>query len=511
MAVLILILSAAAAAQLDAAVRLPSVFSEHMVLQREQPIPVWGWADAGESVEVTLGSAKTAAVADAGGRWSVKLPALPAGGPHILKVAGTNVLTISDVLIGEVWLCSGQSNMNMPIDWGIFGKWGSPESNKALAAIDDPQLRMFLVDKQVATQPAADVGGQWKVAKGNDVLKWSAAAYFFGVELRRELGVPVGLLKSAVGGTPVESWMGRSALLEAVPEMANSIAQWDKRVAGFDEEAFQRELQAWQAESEKAKAEGRQPARRPAAVTQNAWMPCSLFNGMIAPLAPYAMRGVIWYQGESNARNAAAYRRTFPALIRSWRKAWGQGDFPFLFVQLANFHQQPAQPVESQWAELREAQTMALAVPNTAMAVAIDIGEADDIHPKNKQDVGRRLALGALKLAYGRDIVHSGPIYKSMTTENGAIRLRFGHVGSGLIAKDGGVLKGFAVAGEDRRFVWAEAHIDGDSVVVSSRQVARPVAVRYGWADNPDCNLYNREGLPASPFRTDDWPRPTQQ
>ncbi len=491
-----------------AEVRLPSVFGDHVVLQRESEIPVWGTADPGEAVRVALGQTAAETTADAQGRWMVKLPPMSAGGPHALIVSGSNRIQVSDVLIGEVWLCSGQSNMNMPIDWGVFGAWGSPECTRALEQIDDPQLRMFLVDNQVALKRAEDVGGQWKLARHNEVLKWSAAAYFFGVELRRELDVPVGLLKSAVGGTPVESWMPRSVLLEAAPEAANSVQQWDRRLAAYDEAAYQQELAKWQAEAEQARKQGKNPPRRPRRLTENPWIPNSLYNGMIAPLVPYAMRGVIWYQGESNARNASLYRRTFPALITNWRKAWGAGEFPFLFVQLANFRQPRDQPGESDWAELREAQSMALKVPNTAMAVAIDIGEADDIHPKNKQDVGRRLALGALDLAYGQNVVHSGPIYRSMEREGDRIRIQFDHVGGGLAAK-GGEPTGFAIAGRDRRFVWAKARIDGDSVVVSRPSVPDPLAVRYGWADNPQCNLYNREGLPASPFRTDNWARKT--
>jgi len=491
-----------------AAVRPAAVFSDHMVLQRGGPVPVWGWAAPGEKVTVSIAGQTVEAAAAEDGRWRVTLAALKAGGPHtlVVKGAGSEAVTVHDVLVGEVWLASGQSNMNMPIDWGVFGKWGSPECTAALAKIDDPELRMFLVGTKMSPKPARDVSGVWKVAKGNAVLKWSAAAYFFGVELRRELGVPVGIVKSAVGGTVIESWMSREALLAVSPDLQSSFDRWDRRVAAFSEEAYQKELAEWRKKADAAKAEGKRPPRRPVRVTEHNRMPSCLYNGMIAPLVPYAMRGVLWYQGESNAGNASAYARRFPAMIRQWRKDWGQAEMPLLFVQLANFRQRKTEPSDSAWAELREAQRLALSEPNTAMAVAIDIGDAGDIHPKNKQDVGKRLALGALKLAYGRDVVYSGPLYKSMTLEDGTVRLRFTHVGGGLVAKGGGPLKGFAVAGEDGKFVWADATIDGDTVVVSSDAVAKPVVVRYGWADNPECTLYNAEGLPASPFRTDGWP-----
>ena len=494
------------AAPLAADVTVANIFSDHMVLQRDMPINVWGKADPGEKVTVTLGDHTAEATAAAGGSWKVALQKMSSGGPLEMTVVGKNRLEFKNILVGEVWVCSGQSNMNMPIDWGVFGKWGSPESTAALSKIDDSQLRMYLVGNQVSNTPADDVAGQWKIAKGNDVLKWSAAAYFFGVELRRKLGVPIGLVKSAVGGTIIESWTRREALLEADPAIKRTIEQWDRRIAAFDEGAFKKKLAEWQKTADKAKADGTRAPRRPAPITQRNRNPSSLYNGMIAPLVPYTMRGVIWYQGESNARGAYAYRRLFPAMIRDWRKQWGQGDVPFLFVQLANYGAAPEQPGESQWAELREAQLMALGEPNTAMAVIIDIGDAKDIHPKNKQGVGERLSLAALKLAYGRDVAYSGPLYKAMTVDKGAVRLAFTQTGKGLVAKGGETLKGFAIAGADKKFVWADAKINGDTVVVSSSEVAEPVAVRYAWADNPVCNLYNADGLPASPFRTDRWP-----
>jgi len=501
---LVLGVSLLGAAVARAEVKVPALIGDNMVLQQGRKVSFWGTAAPGEKVTVTLGEQTVSTTADKAGQWQVELKPLAAGGPHEVKITGSNTITLKNVLVGEVWVCSGQSNMNMPIDWGVFGKWASPESTASLAKIDDPQLRMFLVSNNVANEPAADVSGQWKIAKGHQVLKWSAVGYFFGVRLRRELGVPVGLMKTAVGGTIIESWTRRQALLKVSPTYQRSIDQWNRKIAAFDEAAYEEKVAAWQKSAAKAKAAGKRPPRKPLPVTAHNRNPGSLYNGMVAPLVPYAIRGFTWYQGESNARNASAYRKLFPAMIRDWRGQWGQGDVPFLFVQLANFRQRAGEPGDSQWAELREAQLMALSEPNTAMAVAIDIGDAKDIHPKNKQDVGKRLALGAMKLAYGRDIVHSGPIYKSMKVTGSKVRLVFDHVGKGLVAK-GGALKGFAIAGADKKFVWAEATIDAGAVVVSSDQVTEPKAVRYGWADNPDSTLYNVDGLPASPFRTDDW------
>jgi sialate O-acetylesterase len=498
----VLAVSLSSVAPLAADVTVSHLFADHMVLQRDLPIKVWGTAASGEKVTVTLGERTATATTDAAGKWQVVLDKTAAGGPFTLTIAGKNRLEIKDVLVGEVWVCSGQSNMNMPIDWGVFGAWGSPECTEALKKIDDSQLRMFLVDQQVSNVARTDVAGQWKIAKGNEVLKWSAAAYFFGVELRRELGVPVGLVKTAVGGTQIESWMRREPLLAVAAKHKAGLERWDREVADFNEEAFKKKLADWQVLADKAKADGTKAPAKPQRPDESVRKPTGLYNGMVAPLVPYTTRGFLWYQGESNAGNAAEYRTLFPAMIRDWRAQWGQGDLPFLFVQLANFKDRAAQPGESQWAEVREAQAMALSQPATAMAVIIDIGDAKDIHPKNKQDVGKRLSLAALKMAYGRDLVHSGPIYQSMKVEGNKVRLTFAHTGKGLEAK-GGELKGFAIAGADKKFVWAKAAIDGQTVVVSADEVAAPVAVRYGWADNPECTLYNADGLPASPFRTD--------
>lgn len=448
-----------------AEVWVPSVIGDNMVLQQGVKVPVWGKATPEEGVAVTLAEQSASAVADEAGQWTVQLGPFEAGGPHKMTITGKNTLTFSNILVGEVWVCSGQSNMQ----WAVAV---SKDAEQEIAAADYPSIRLFQAERNPADQPRDNVNGRWVACSPETVPGFSAVGYFFGRQLHRELEVPIGLINSSWGGTAAEWWTSRPAL-ETDPELRPILERADKAEAQGSAEAHRR--------------------------------PGALYNGMIAPLIPFAIRGVIWYQGESNAGRGYQYRKLFPIMIRDWRTNWGQGDFPFLFVQLGNYQQTPEQPGESAWAELREAQLMTLSLPNTGMATTIDIGEADDIHPKNKQDVGKRLALAALNIAYDRDVVYSGPIYESMEIEEDTIRLHFKHVGGGLVAK-GGDLKGFAIAGADRKFVWADAEIDGDTVVVRSDQVKEPVAVRYAWADNPECNLYNEAGLPASPFRTDNWP-----
>jgi len=442
-----------------AEVRLPHLLGDEMVLQRERPIPIWGTADPGETVAVEFAGRRATTNADAKGAWRVTLEPLPAGGPYEMTVRGKNTRTLRDILIGEVWVCSGQSNMQWPVEW-------SANAQEEIANAHYPRIRLFTVPPTIASEPLSDVGGAWVACSPQTIPSFSAVAYFFGRALHRELGVPVGLINASWGGTTAEAWTSHPTLA-ANPDFAPILA----RVHADDD-----------------------PNK-----------PSVLFNGMIHPLLPFAIRGAIWYQGESNVGRAYQYRSLFPALIRDWRAAWGEGDFPFLFVQLANFGDPQTKPGDSDWAELREAQMRALSLPNTAMASAIDLGDALDIHPKNKQDVGERLALCALATAFGREIEYSGPLYTGMSVEGNAIRLRFDHVAHGLIAKGSETLEGFAVAGADRRWVWANARIEGDTVVVSSPEVPHPVAVRYGWHHNPRGNLYNSVGLPTSPFRTDEW------
>ncbi len=488
---------------LEADVRLPALFSDNMVLQRGVRVPVWGHADPAEPVTVTLGRYRATTMADENGRWLVRLSPLAAGGPYELAISGTNTIVLRNVLVGEVWVCSGQSNMAWPVS-------RATNAEQEIAQAGYARIRLFQVARAVAETPQDDLTGAWSECSPETVPGFSAVAYYFGREVHNALGVPVGLVHTSWGGTPAEAWTSLPAL-EAEPALAPLLEHWETVVAGYDDEAAMRRYEAqmarWREADEQARASGEpRPAqpRRPAHPGNSPNRPASLYNAMIAPLVPYAMRGAIWYQGESNAGRAYQYRRLFPTMIRDWRRAWGQGEFPFLFVQLANFQSRGQDP--RAWAELREAQLMTLSLPNTGMAVTADVGEPLDIHPRYKQEVGRRLALAARAIAYGDELAHSGPIYTSHAVEGDAVRLRFRHTGGGLLAASE-PLRGFTVAGNDRRFVWADAGIDGDTVVVRSDAVPRPVAVRYAWADDPGpCDLYNGEGLPASPFRTDDWP-----
>jgi sialate O-acetylesterase len=485
-------------------IKLPAIIGDNMVLQQGGKATIWGWADPDEEVMVGVSwhSMKWAVTADKDGKWSFKMNPPKVGGPYEMTLTGKNSITIKNILVGEVWVASGQSNMQMSVQ-------SSNNAEQEIAEANYPKIRLFYVKRTVADKPQSDCEGSWVECSPETVPGFSAVAYFFGRYLHKELDVPVGMIHTSWGGTPAEAWTRRE-VLEEMPECAPILKRYADAVANYPKakEEYEKKLAEWKEAAAKAKAEGKNPPRRPREPfgPGNPHAPAGLYNAMIAPLIPYGIAGVIWYQGESNAGRAYQYRTLFPNMIKNWRKDWGLGQFLFLFVQLANFMQTKPEPGDSAWAELREAQLMTLALPNTGMAVIIDIGEADNIHPKNKQDVGKRLALWALANTYGKKLVYSGPIYKSMKIDGNSIVLSFDHVGGGLVAKGGEELKGFAVAGVDKKFVWADAKIVGDTVVVSSDQVAEPAAVRYAWADNPVCNLYNKEELPASPFRTDDWP-----
>ncbi len=502
---------------LRAEVGLPSIFGDHMVLQRGKPIPVWGTAAKEEQVTVTLGKQSRTATADADGHWRVTFKAIKGRGPLEMTVSGKNAITIHDILIGDVWICSGQSNMEF---WLKAAKNGEEEVKKA----EYPNIRLFTVKKNVADKPQVNTApdtkqNRWEACSAATAGDFTAVGYFFGRELHKKLGVPIGLVHTSWGGTPAESWTTR-ATLEASADFKPIVERWDAAMKAYPQAQanFEKDLAQWRKEAEAAKKDGKPEPKRPnpPLAPGNPNTPAGLYNGMIAPLVPLAAKGFIWYQGESNAGRAYQYRKLFPAMIQDWRKSWGDDDMPFFFVQLANFLPRKDQPADSEWAELREAQTMTLSLEHTGMAVIIDVGEEKDIHPKNKQDVGRRLALAALGTEYEKHnpLVfwknteeYSGPMFKKMSVEGNKVRLKFNHVGKGLVSKSGGdSVKGFAVAGEDKKFVWADAKIDGSSVWVHSDQVAHPVAVRYAWADNPDAELFNTDGLPASPFRTDDWP-----
>ncbi len=487
-----------------AAVRLPSIISDGMVLQGGDRVVFWGWADPNEEISVSVSWRKTSwtVQADDKGSWRFKMTAPEMGGPYEITLKGKNTVTIQNILVGEVWVCSGQSNMEMAVR-------SVANAEQEVAAANMPKIRLFTVQRAVADTPQPDCKGKWVECNPQTIGDFSAVGFFFGRELYQQLDVPVGLINTSWGGTPAESWTSLSMLEEEtlfqpiLKRYKDAVAQYPQALAKFKED-----LSKWEEAAKKAKDEGKQAPPRPGEPfgPGSPWAPAGLYNAMIAPLTPYAIRGALWYQGESNAGRAYQYRDLFPTVIRSWWDSWELGEFPFLFVQLANFKEAKEEPGDSDWAELREAQTMTLSLPNTGMAVAIDIGDAKDIHPKNKQDVGKRLALWALAKTYSKKVECSGPLYKSMAKKGNTIVLRFDHVGGGLVAKGDEPLQGFAIAGADRKFVRAEARIEGDTVVVSSEKVASPVAVRYAWADNPTCSLYNQAGLPASPFRTDIWP-----
>ena len=636
-----------------AEVHLPSIIGDNMVLQQGTKVRIWGTAKAGERVTVTFGKNAANTVADAQGRWQVWLGPLKPAAPGDLIVKGDNVLTIKNVLVGEVWICSGQSNMEWPLN-------NTDNASETLAEAKYPEIRLFTVEKKTATSPLDDVQGHWVVTTPEEAAHFSAVGYFFGRELYQHLKTPIGLIHTSWGGTPAEAWTSHEGLLTS-PELkpildryesslnaepatketyARALAKWEEENLYVDRENkgealgyanpgistgdwskmdlpkqfeaaglmidgavwFRKEVvipEHWAGmdlvlnlaaiddydityfNGTKIGSTGRETpdsyqvprmyvvpgslvragtnviavrvfdrageggfgragemslrspnldlskaislrgqwdykvelalepkhvdwGTRPepvGATNQNS--PSVLYNAMLAPLVPFAIRGAIWYQGESNAGRAYQYRTLFPIMIRDWRRAWGHV-FPFYFVQLANWRPRKEQPDESDWAELREAQFMTLREPQTGMAVAIDIG-GEDLHPRNKLDVGRRLAAWALADVYGEKVVPSGPLFNGFSIEGDKVRIKFKHA-LGLKTNDGGAVKGFAIAGDDRKFVWAEARIEGQTVVVWSPSISKPVAVRYAWADNPAVNLYNKAGLPASPFRTDDWP-----
>ena len=621
--------------------KLPSLFSDHMVLQKSQAAPVWGKDQPGQGITVSIAGQSVTAQTGPDGKWKVLLPSLEAGGPYSLLVSGSQSVTIQDVLVGEVWVASGQSNMELPLNNTNGGE------QEALRA-DQPQIRWFVQERRLSDKPLDEPKGSWQICSPDTAKGFSAAAYYFGKKLHRSLGVPVGIIGTYWGGTWIESWIPQETF-QTHPSIKPILNRWESfspaekekhgglqdsemdlwglrlmpkdhsqapvtislkaddntpaslggnwtdnaqpgsvitltagdgggpkpgpvaslkasiQVGGwgnwntsFAPDGKPVDLRAFEAVEFYAKGRGKfsvllsQPiiadwdnyGSQPFELTdqwkpyrvsfdelkQSGWglpkpfvpsalqgifinanvdsftspIPTALFNGMVHPLIPFGIKGVLWYQGETNVGHAGEYGNLLPALIEGWRNAWGQGDFPFIYAQLPNYLPVKPDPSESDWAELRESQLRALEEPQTGMAVLIDLGEADDIHPKDKADVGDRLALAALHVAYDNPGPFSGPIYDSMTVEDNRVRLKFKEAEEGLMIKGGGDLKGFAIAGADGKFQWANAKIDGLDVVVWNDQIQNPQAVRYAWADNPVCNLWGKNGLPASPFRTDD-------
>jgi len=501
--------------------RLPGFFTSNMVLQRDMAVPVWGWADPGEVVTVAFGDQSVTATADARGKWTVKLAAMPASGEgRVLKVSSPagGPITLANVVVGEVWICSGQSNM----EWAMNAIKNSAQE---IGSANTPLIRHAKIGHVTADLPQDNVGSQWQVCSPGTAGGFTAVGYFFARKLHNELKVPIGLIGSNWGGTRVEPWTPPVGF-RSVPELADIAKRVDatlpQTIGG--QAAYMQylgQVESWLPKARTAVNHGENPAPcpQPPRIGASHQDPTRIYNAMIHPLVPYAIRGAIWYQGESNGGEGISYYHKKKALIGGWRRLWKQGDFPFYLVQLANFQQPNDNPAGGDgWAKLREAQRQCLTIPNVGMAVITDIGEARDIHPRNKQDVGLRLALWALAKDYGqKDLVYSGPLYKSHAVEGKTIRVQFDSAGSGLMvgrkkglaptAEDvGGKLKRFAIAGADKAWHWADAVIDGNSVVLSSGNVAAPVAARYAFSMNPEgANLYNREGLPASPFRTDDW------
>jgi sialate O-acetylesterase len=459
----------AAARPCVADVHLPHIFGNQMVLQRDLPVRVWGTADPGEKVSVSVGKNQSSATADAHGKWHVELPAMAASEkPVALKVSGKNAIDFHDVLVGEVWVCSGQSNMQMTVQ-------SAANSTKEIAESTHLQIRLFTVPRLAAEHPVDDVNAFWNECTPYSAPSFSAVAYYFGRYLHEQLGVPIGLIDSSWGGTRIEPWTPPVGF-SSVPAVTSILTNLEHPQPG-------------------------QPAKKGNMRPEQT--PTRLYNGMINPLVPFTIRGAIWYQGESNRGDGMLYFEKMKALITGWRSVWNEGDFPFYYVQLAPYNYGKSDPTALP--KIWEAQTAALAIPDTGMAVTNDIGNLKNIHPEDKQDVGKRLALWALAKNYGKQIVYSGPLYKSMSVEGANIRVKFDYVGGGLAARSGKPLDWFKIAGEDRKFVDAVAKIDGDSILVSSTAVAKPVAVRFGWDQLAEPNLANIEGLPASAFRTDRW------
>jgi sialate O-acetylesterase len=545
-----LFLSLLAATALHATVRMSAIFGDHMVLQQETNVPVWGTALPGEKVTVTVDDHTATATAGTDGTWRTNLkPFAASSAPVTMTVAGSNTLTFQDVLIGEVWVASGQSNMEVPVSW-------MADAAQVTAQATDTQLRVFYVEhgpfQGAAIEPRDHLSGHWDVCSPGVANNFSGVGYFFGRELRRQLKRPVGIIGSYVGGTPASAWVSRSGLAKApaftnyldkyaeakaaagsysgqLNAAINNVNQWSDQAIT----AYATALSQWKADMMNAAAgnnpqPGPPPAhpsgpapQLPGNLAGDRHTPTVLFNAFIAPLIPYAIKGVIWYQGEDNGvalANAIEYRTLFPRLITDWREKWGEGDFPFLFVQLAGFTRADiGGPGGFNFAMLREAQAKTLTLPKTGMATAVDIGAGTDIHPKDKLDVGVRLALDARHVAYGEDLVYTGPTYDKMAVEGKTVRVTFTQTGGGLIigsapwtapniqAIPTTSLVGFTMAGVDKKIFPANAKIEGTSVILSSPQVAAPVAVRYYWANLTQANLYNKEGLPAFPFRSDDW------
>ena len=479
--------------------KLPSIFGHHMVLQRDHVNPVWGWGEPGETIQVQINNQQHMATAGEDGSWKVFLQPMNAGGPHELTIAGEkSQFQFSDVMIGEVWICSGQSNMAWPIRL-------SDHAELEIATANHPQIRLISVPQVGVQEPQLDFEGSWSVCSPEAIRNFSAVGYFFGRRLQDALGVPIGLIDNAWGGSAAEAWINRGDLAD--DGRFNGLLEWWKeQEMTYDHDNL---VAQWNEEMQQWEDAGRigNPPRKPGNMMTGNKRPGNIYNGVLHPTIGFGIKGVIWYQGESNAGRAHQYRSLFPMMIDHWRNQWQQGDFPFYYVQLADFLPENSQPEESAWAELREAQTMAMtALTNVGQAVIIDVGEGRDIHPRDKQTVANRLALWALARDYGLDIHYRSPEFQTIHTTDTSIIVTFNFVGSQLYSFDQRDPLGFTIAGDDQNFVNANARIiTNNQIEVWHKDVSNPKAVRYAWANNPKCNVYSREGLPLTPFRSDNW------
>lgn len=494
-----------AAANGMAKVTINSLFSDNMVIQRDKKVAVWGTAAAGEKITVAIEKQSAVTEADAQGKWLLYLKPMKAGGPYEMTITGEDTLLVKNLLVGEVWIASGQSNME-------YGLGHAINSKEEIAAADYPQIRLFTVRTIVADTPQQQLTGKWDICTPETAKSFSAVGYLFARDLYKALNIPIGIIHSSVSGTLAEAWT-RPEVMQG-PQLQPILDRYQQELKKYQLElaAYPEKLAAWELAVKAAVDGGIKPPAKPKEPANPAILttkPGGLWNGKIAPLIPFTMRGVIWWQGEYNSERSEQYKTLFPSMIKDWRAQWGLGDFPFYFVQLQNLDIQP-QPNKARYYEMRDAQLYTYrTVPNTGMAIAVDIGKADDIHPPNKQEAARRLALIARAKVYGEKVVFSGPLYKSLKVKDGKAIISFSEIDGGLVSKTGAALSSFTIAGKDEKFYPAQAAIVGKTVVVSCTQVPAPVAVRYAWEDNPVCSLYNEADLPASPFRSDYWEMPS--
>lgn len=507
-------LSVTASAQAE--LRLPAIFGDNMVLQRDQPNRIWGWDNPGATINIEIAGQKKQATADATGKWIVTLDAIaatrPGEAPLVMRVAGSSVRELKNLLVGEVWLCSGQSNMG-------FNLGSNYDADLESLSTKLPRLRLISVPQVGIQEPQDDFKGQWDEATNPEIIKqFSAVGFFYGRLLHQILDVPVGLIDNAWGGSSAEAWIRRD-ILEKDPFYKTLMDDWRQREKSYNHEAelekHKAAMERWKAAVTKARAAGQTPPKPPRAPTNaltGQHRPGNLYCGVLHPIIGYGMRGAIWYQGESNAGRAFEYRQLFPLMIKHWRDEWNlpgaARDFSFYWVQLADFKAEKPDPADSDWAELREAQTMTMAkLPKTGEAVITDLGEAKDIHPRNKRDVAERLARWALAKDYGMQLPFRSPMFKEMKIDGPKARVTFDHVGAGLKTFDVDDVRGFSICGQDKAFAWAKANIiNTNTIEVWCDAIPKPVAVRYAWADNPICNVFSSDDLPLTPFRTDDFP-----